>query len=200
MPPRARGGSRAPVSFDPERYESWFETDLGRLVWEDERAALLPLLGLGRRRAAQAGASLSFVAGRVEALPFPGGSFDLVTAMTVLCFVSDPARAVRELSRVLRPGGRLVIAELGRWSLWTARRRLSGLFGNQRWKDARFWTPGSLERLTRGAGLDTVGRGSAVFYPPSATAARLFRPLEGRLAGRPVGLGAAFIAVAAELP
>lgn len=227
----------AQPAFDPETYASWFETDLGRLVWRDERAALLSLLGpvqgravldagagegrltlelvrlgaqvtgvdasiqmlgLARRRAAHLDLPLSLVGGRLEALPFPSDTFDLVTAVTVLCFVMDPAAAVRELSRVLRPGGRLVIGELGRWSPWAAKRHLGGLLGNSRWKHARFWTPRSLERLTRDAGLKPVGRGSAVFYPPSATLGRLFRPLERRLAGCPTALGAAFIAVAAD--
>jgi SAM-dependent methyltransferase len=42
-----------------------------------------------------------------EALPFPDGRFDTVVAMLVLCTVADPARALAEIVRVLRPGGEL---------------------------------------------------------------------------------------------
>jgi SAM-dependent methyltransferase len=57
-----------------------------------------------------------------EDLPFEDGSFDSVVSTLVLCTVPDPARAIGELRRVLRPGGRLLFIEhvrgegrLARW-------------------------------------------------------------------------------------
>ncbi len=47
-------------------------------------------------------------------LPFPGGSFDVVSIAFGLRNVSDPARALREFRRVLRPGGRVVVLEFAR--------------------------------------------------------------------------------------
>ena len=49
----------------------------------------------------------------VQALPFPDESFDCVAANWVLYHVPDLDLGVRELARVLRPGGRLVAATLG---------------------------------------------------------------------------------------
>ena len=72
-----------------------------------------------------------FVEGRIEQLPFPDGSFDVVVVVTVLCLVADRAGAVREAARVLRPGGRLVIGDLGRWSAWAARRRVKAWLGSK---------------------------------------------------------------------
>lgn len=46
-----------------------------------------------------------------EDLPFPAQSFDAVVATLVLCTVEDPARALAEVQRVLRPGGTLVFLE-----------------------------------------------------------------------------------------
>jgi SAM-dependent methyltransferase len=46
-----------------------------------------------------------------EQLPFADGSFDTVVSTLVLCTVSDPARALSEVARVLKPGGRLVFCE-----------------------------------------------------------------------------------------
>jgi ubiquinone/menaquinone biosynthesis C-methylase UbiE len=46
-----------------------------------------------------------------EDLPFNDGSFDTVVATLVLCTVDDQPRALRELRRVLRPGGRLLFIE-----------------------------------------------------------------------------------------
>src|SRR3954449_3633721 len=46
-----------------------------------------------------------------EALPFEDGSFDYVVSTLVLCTVNDPERALGEIRRVLRPGGKLVFLE-----------------------------------------------------------------------------------------
>ena len=46
-----------------------------------------------------------------EHLPFAEGTFDTVVSTLVLCTVSDPARAVSEAARVLKPGGRLLFCE-----------------------------------------------------------------------------------------
>jgi ubiquinone/menaquinone biosynthesis C-methylase UbiE len=46
-----------------------------------------------------------------EDLPFDDGSFDVAVSTLVLCGVDDQPRALRELRRVLRPGGRLLLIE-----------------------------------------------------------------------------------------
>jgi len=46
-----------------------------------------------------------------EDLPFDDGSFDVAVSTLVLCGVDDQPRALRELRRVLRPGGRLLFVE-----------------------------------------------------------------------------------------
>ena len=46
-----------------------------------------------------------------EALPFPDSSFDTAVFTLVLCTVPDPAAALAEAARVLRPGGRLLFVE-----------------------------------------------------------------------------------------
>lgn len=50
-------------------------------------------------------------------LPVPGGSFDVVTVHQVLHFAEDPGQAIAEAARVLRPGGRLLIADFARHDL-----------------------------------------------------------------------------------
>ena len=49
--------------------------------------------------------------GTAESLPFPDESADAVVATMVLCSVSDQARALQEIRRVLKPGGRYVFLE-----------------------------------------------------------------------------------------
>jgi SAM-dependent methyltransferase len=53
----------------------------------------------------------TFTQARAEALPFPDHSFDVVTCQTVLIHVADAAAVVREMARVLRPGGILIAVE-----------------------------------------------------------------------------------------
>ena len=48
---------------------------------------------------------------RAEELPFENGSFDGVTFTYLLRYVDDPAATLRELARVLRPGGRIASLE-----------------------------------------------------------------------------------------
>ncbi|MBS1893966.1 MAG: class I SAM-dependent methyltransferase [Actinobacteria bacterium] len=51
------------------------------------------------------------VAAPAEAMPFDDDTFDTAVATLVLCTVPDPSAAVAELSRVLKPGGRLLFIE-----------------------------------------------------------------------------------------
>jgi SAM-dependent methyltransferase len=66
------------------------------------------MLAIARRRAASAGANITFVEGRAEAIPADAESFDAVLASLSLMYVIDRAAAAREIARVLRPGGHLV--------------------------------------------------------------------------------------------
>ena len=61
------------------------------------------------------------LAASAEALPFEDAAFDTAVTTLVLCTVADPERAVAELRRVLRPGGRLLFIEHVRGSERLAR-------------------------------------------------------------------------------
>lgn len=64
-----------------------------------------------RRERTPAGAGAQVVIATGEDLPFADDSFDTVVSTMVLCTVQDAERAVSEIKRVLRPGGRLLFIE-----------------------------------------------------------------------------------------
>ena len=157
------------------------------------------MLDAARRRAEVAGVYVNWCGGRAEALPLQTASFDLVIAVTVLCGVSDPAAAVREMARVVRPGGAVVIGELGRYNLWAFFRRVRGWLGSRFWRAARFWTVGELHSLAESAGLQFCKASYAVYYPPSRILAKWLVPFDRPLSTI-TSTGAAFLCILVGKP
>ncbi|HEV2777773.1 MAG TPA: class I SAM-dependent methyltransferase [Actinophytocola sp.] len=103
-------------------------------------------LDRARRRAAERGLdTVELVEADVERMPFPDGEFDLCLCFNGLHCLPDPAAAVREMARCLRPGGRLVgdVAVRGerrRADAWIAAARSAGIFGpSGTLTDVRAW-------------------------------------------------------------
>jgi ubiquinone/menaquinone biosynthesis C-methylase UbiE len=73
----------------------------------------LEMLDRARRRLREAGVRhAAFTQASAAALPFRAAVFDVAFLAAVLGEVADPAACVASIARVLRPGGRLVVAEL----------------------------------------------------------------------------------------
>lgn len=93
------------------------------------------MLDRARRRARERGLdTVEFVEADIERMPFPDGEFDLCVCFNGLHCVPDPAAAVRELARCLRPGGRLIgdcviLGERRRADAYLAAARRGGVFG-----------------------------------------------------------------------
>ena len=73
------------------------------------------MLAAGRARVEQAGLAsrIELREGRAEALPFADGEFDALTFTYLLRYVDDPAATMRELARVVKPGGVIAMQEFG---------------------------------------------------------------------------------------
>lgn len=148
--------------------------------------------------AARHNAAIDYAIADAERLPFRDGVFDIVTIVTVLTFVPAPQAALREIARVLRPGGRLVIGDLGKWSLWAASRRLRAWLGAApMWNAAQFRTAGELRALVQAARLRVEQVSGAVYYPRCGPIAKLMAPLDPAF-GELTTVGAAFLAVQAS--
>ena len=133
----------------------------------------LEMLAAGRARVERAGLSgrIELREGRAESLPFADGEFDALTFTYLLRYVDDPAATMRELARVVVPGGTIAMLEFGLprgvWRpLWELYVRvglpLAGAAVSPAWSDVgRFLGPNirdfhanvSLEELWRAAGI-----------------------------------------------
>ena len=117
------------------------------------------------------------VQGEAERLPFEGGEFDALTFTYLLRYVDDPAATMRELARVVRPGGRIAMLEFyvpsGVWHpLWVLYTRVGlpalGRLVSREWYDVgRFLGPSiggfwqrhpldSVVSMWQAAGIDSV--------------------------------------------
>src|SRR6516165_7802632 len=150
-------------------------------------------------RAKREGADIVFVTGEAARVPFAPECFDVVVAVTILCFVSNPVPVFQEIARVLRPGGVLVIGELGKWSMWAVARRVRAWFGSQLWRRGRFRTAHELRLLAKRAGLAPGPVHGSVYYPRWQRAARVLAPYDTTFS-RLTTSGAAFLALSAIKP
>ena len=154
------------------------------------------MIETAKARANREGLDIDFQIGAAEHIPFATGQFDTVVAVTILCFVANAAPVFHEIARVLRPGGVLVIGELGKWSLWAAARRIRAWLGSPLWRRGRFRTSGELRRLAERAGLTPGPVHGAIYYPRWQRAAQLLAPCDAAFS-RLTTLGAAFLALSA---
>ncbi|MDD9375676.1 methyltransferase domain-containing protein [Streptomyces sp. ZAF1911] len=79
------------------------------------------MLALARRRADELGLVADLREGDAQALPFPDAAFDSVVCTLALCAIPDEQRAIAEMSRVLKPGGRLLLLDHVPSSAWPLR-------------------------------------------------------------------------------
>jgi ubiquinone/menaquinone biosynthesis C-methylase UbiE len=133
------------------------------------------------RRIADAGLqeNVTVAMADVHALPFETSSFDLVVAVGVIPWLHSPADAVREMARVLRPGGEIVLTADNRarmtsftdpramLALSPLRRALVALRRRRGLASSRLHFPGTIDRLLTEGGLHPVRRSTVGFGPLS---------------------------------
>lgn len=127
------------------------------------------------RRAA--GADVEYVDGHAEALPFEDESVDVLRSERVLQHVDDPAAVVKELARVLRPGGRVALIDTD-WGTAIIHpadpdvlRRMVDYFLGQ---TANPFSGRQLRGLLAEAGLEITGETAATWLEPQEGARQGF--------------------------
>lgn len=109
-------------------------------------------------RAASAGLAdhVSFRYGDAAALPFEDGSFDAVWALESIIHMPDRLQVLREISRVLRPGGRIVLTDFFERAPIPARKQAAVESFYRNWVMGPMVTIDDYPRLVREAGLRLV--------------------------------------------
>lgn len=126
-------------------------TGEGRVLGTDFCAEMLER---APAKAAQHGVQIDFEVADAMALPYRDGSFDAATMAYGIRNVDDPVKCLREMARVVRPGGRVAILEFG---------QPGGLFGAL----FRFYSRVVMPRL---GGLITGNRAAYEYLPRTAAA------------------------------
>ncbi|HEY1532632.1 MAG TPA: class I SAM-dependent methyltransferase [Polyangiaceae bacterium] len=98
------------IGFGTGLNAAYYPSEVERVVALDSNPGVERL---ARKRIAAASVPIEFLLGASERLPFENGAFDTVVTTLVLCSVSDVARALAEVRRVLAPGGRYLVLEHG---------------------------------------------------------------------------------------
>jgi SAM-dependent methyltransferase len=138
-------------------------TPTGSVIAIDASEAMLRV---GRQRAAEAAASVDFRIGDAEALPLPDGSVDACRCERALQWVPNADRALAEMLRVLRPGGRLSVIETDWRSLLfdLPDRAATDAVGGAIWalRGPAFDLGGRILNLARELGLEAINVTGAV--------------------------------------
>ncbi len=96
------------------------------------------------------------VAGAVaEALPFAEAAFDYALVVTTICFVDDARAMLREIARVLRPGGKLIIGLIDRESA-LGKDYVAHQAENVFYRAAQFYSAREVEALLKEAGFEDL--------------------------------------------
>ncbi len=175
-------------------YDAWYDTEVGKSIFDMEAACLKPLLhrysrpylevGVGSGRFAQAlgveygvepapvlanmararGVKVTEATG--EELPFPDKMFGGILMAFTLCFLDNPRKALQEVWRVLQPEGGLVLGLLLRKSPWAEYYASKGREGHPIYSKANFFSKDEMEDLLRQSGFEVLDYRSTLFQPP----------------------------------
>lgn len=158
-----------------------------------------PMLSRARGKSREGPGTVEWVRGDLAQLPFPAHSFDGVISIVALDFMSCREAVIRELGRVLKPGGFLVLAVLNRYSLWTLKRKLLALVSRQGWRQVDFLGKSDLGGLFPASIFSQLRWRGAVYCLPTEFPPMLrLAPCLERLGARICPGAAAFLAVSAR--
>jgi SAM-dependent methyltransferase len=205
---RLNGTGFSPFNDLASEYDAWFDKDGSLIFFIEVKAfkAMLPDLpkpwleiGVGSGRFAQAlgietgiDPSIEFVKmaklrginafqGRGEQELFGEGTFGTVILIVTLCFLDSPLDVLKEASRILAPGGRIVLGLVLKESPWGRFYQQKKDEGHRFYKYATFYSHDEVVRLLVQAGFVTEKIISTLFQKPDGVQ-NMEEPREGYFA------------------
>lgn len=124
------------------------------------------MLSIAKEKAEREGLKIDFVRADAAMPPFKDNPFDLITSILILEFADKQDKMIEAWKNLLRPGGRIVIGFLNRYSLWALKRRLKAIFKESIWRKARFYSADEMQKLISYAGLRSIESREVIYFPP----------------------------------
>lgn len=123
------------------------------------------MLAVARHKAGKEGLDIRFEYMDVYDIEFPDDHFDGVFSMAAFEFIAEPHKAYREMLRVLKPGGRLLIGTINPDSKWGEMYKSQEFQRSSVFKHASFMTMEELKGLDRD---NLKSTGECLYIPPQA--------------------------------
>lgn len=142
------------------------------------------ILKLAREKVSQTNLKVEFYQQNLLDLDFAGESFDSAFSMAAFEFIKDYERAFRQIKRVVKPGGRILIGTITRESSWGRLYRRQGEQEDSVFRHAHFKNPEDLNRLDP---ENLIASRECLFIPPDTPDEKFNWDEENRLAGEKKG-------------
>ena len=128
------------------------------------------------RNAVAEGNPLALLRADIRELPFPSGSFDVVYTMGTIEHIDEYPQSLREIQRVLKPGGRAIVGVPHKWNLFLRPLMVWILdaFGQYLYAPEKSFSSGELRRDLETAGLQPMERTGILTLPGFLRMADLF--------------------------
>ncbi len=124
------------------------------------------MLSIAKEKSEREGLKIDFIRADAAMPPFKNNSFDLITSILILEFADKPDKMIEEWKNLFKPGGRIVIGFLNRYSLWALKRKLKAVFKESIWRKAKFYSADEMQKLLSDAGLRSIESREVIYFPP----------------------------------
>ena len=143
-----------------------------------------PMLEKAAEKAKKLNLDIDFKKANVVNLEFEDNHFDSVFSMAAVEFISDPEKAMQEMKRVVKPGGKILLGTIRKDSDWGEIYKKQAQKEDSVFSDADFKEPKDLKKLEKN---NIVKIKECLFIPPDSPEEKINWEEENRLAGKKKG-------------